>query len=270
MLIIGGREDKDHHPRILQRFIALCRQTGRPGPIGIVTTAAEDGALAYGRYAKAFAALGVPTRPFLVWAREQADAAEVAEGLRHVAGVFFSGGDQLRITSTLGGTVFHRRLLAERAAGLVVAGTSAGASMMSDVMIVGGAEEAGPTKNRVQLAAGMGLWPGSVIDQHFSQRGRIGRLLAALAQNPAVLAIGIDEDTAVEVDGTGAWLTVVGSNTVTVLDGQGILATNASESRPDQPLALVGVRLHVLAPGWSLDLAYRRPRPPVSAPHSAS
>jgi cyanophycinase len=263
LLIIGGREAKRHSPKILERFVALCRASERSPCIGVVTTASADAEAAFRTYREAFAPLGMAAQALDLAHRGQADLPEYAQALSAMAGVFFSGGDQLRITSTLGGTRFHRALLAQREQGLVIAGTSAGASMMSDVMIVGGADEREPARNTVRLAAGMGFWPGSVIDQHFSQRGRIGRLLAALAQNPEILAIGIDEDTAIELQARPPTFTVVGTNTVTVLDGRAITATNASESSPDQPLALVGVQLHVLAPGWGYDYQRRRPLSPA-------
>ena len=132
--------------------------------------------------------------------------------------------------------------------------------MMSHTMIVEGDAHESPTKNTVKMAAGMGLWNGAVIDQHFSQRGRIGRLLSAVAQNPDVLGIGLDENTALEVRLEETMLTVWGASTVTVVDGRAIQETNASESDDNQPLALTGVMLHVLPKGYGMDLTTRTPR----------
>jgi cyanophycinase len=131
--------------------------------------------------------------------------------------------------------------------------------MMSDTMIVTGEAEEAPTKNTVHMAPGMGLWVGAVIDQHFTQRGRIGRLLSALAQNPGILGVGLDEDTAIEVRLDTFHLDVLGSRTVTLLDGTHVTSTNASESRNDRPLAISGVHLHVLPEGCRFDLKERMP-----------
>jgi cyanophycinase len=226
----------------------------------MVTTASREGQAAFLQYQKIFAELGVEEVLDLTMdSRREASRAERVEGIRRCAMLFFSGGDQLRITSVLGGTLFHHVLLEEHRRGLAVAGTSAGASMMSDTMIVMGEGEKAPTKNTVRMAPGMGLWVGAVIDQHFSQRGRIGRLLSALAQNPGILGVGLDEDTAIEVRLAEHCLRVWGSRTVTLLDGSGVEETNASESRSDRPLAITGVRLHVLPQGYTFDLNERLP-----------
>lgn len=263
LIIIGGGEDKDGDATILRRVVHLAG--GRHAIVGVVPTASSDGSKAAELYEAVFARLGVHrVEKLLLDTRQDAERTSLEEVLHRITGVFFTGGDQLRITSTLGGTLFHQILRERHARGLVVAGTSAGASMMSDTMIVEGDAEQTPTRNTVQMAVGMGFWPGAVIDQHFSQRGRIGRLLSALAQNPAVLGVGIDEDTAIEVDFSRSAFTVLGRSTVTVLDGHQIDATNASESQPGQPLALSHVLLHVLPYGWTFNWSTREPSSRVS------
>jgi cyanophycinase len=260
LVIIGGNEDKEGKRVILRRVAAITQSAGRPPAIGVVTTASKEGRKAFIEYSRVFAALGVDeVMDLTVQARAEADAPEVLERIRRCAMLFFSGGDQLRVTSVLGGTRFHHVLLEEHRRGLAVAGTSAGASMMSDTMIVMGDAEEAPTKNTVHMAPGMGLWVGAVIDQHFSQRGRIGRLLSALAQNPGILGVGLDEDTAIEVSLDAQRLQVWGSRTVTLLDGSHVMHTNASESRADRPLAITDVRLHVLPHGYAFDLSTRTP-----------
>lgn len=260
LIIIGGGEDKKGDMTILRRVVDLTRLTPDRQGIGIVTTASELGNTVFDGYRDVFARLGLQEIFSLdIQTRSQAESREVEHLMRRASAVFFAGGDQLRITSCLGGTRFHRALIDEHRRGLVVAGTSAGASMMSHTMIVAGDAEESPTRNTVTMATGMGLWIGAVIDQHFSQRGRIGRLLSALAQNPDDLGVGLDEDTAIEV-----WLdrnrfNVLGSQTVTILDGHSIRQTNASELSPGQPLALVHVVLHVLCPGFGFDLKTRSP-----------
>lgn len=238
----------------------MTRLSPRGAVLGMVTTASRQGRQAFQQYQQLFRRLGVDdVRDLTVQTRDEASQGPILQHVREVATLFFSGGDQLRITSVLGGTRFHHVLLEEHRRGLVVAGTSAGASMMSDTMIVTGDAEEAPTKNTVHMAPGMGLWQGAVIDQHFSQRGRIGRLLSALAQNPGILGVGLDEDTAIEVRLDEQLVTVWGSRTVTLLDGSAVHHTNATESSADRPLAIFGVRLHVLPHGYRFDLTERRP-----------
>ncbi len=262
LLLIGGRENKEQHPEILERFVELCRRHGGTPRIGVVTTASTEGQALFAEYSRVFRRLGVQQVAGLnVDRRVEASAPALCQRMDELTGIFFSGGDQLRITSTLGGSRFHQILLQRhRKDGLAVGGTSAGASMMSHTMIVEGDAHESPTKNTVKMAAGMGLWNGAVIDQHFSQRGRIGRLLSAVAQNPDVLGIGLDENTALEVRLEETMLTVWGASTVTVVDGRAIQETNASESDDNQPLALTGVMLHVLPKGYGMDLTTRTPR----------
>ena len=258
LIIIGGREDQRGGARILSRVVELAG--GGRGAIGIIPTASEADAQALRRYQDVFTRLGAENvRGIDLTDRRGADSPGAVSALDDLTAVFFTGGDQLRITSAIGGTAFHHRLLERHRDGLVVAGTSAGASMMTETMIVVGDAEEAPTLNTVHLAQGMGFWPDAVVDQHFSQRGRIGGLLAALAQNPEVLGVGIDENTAIEVDFHEKSFSVVGERTVMVLDGREITETNASESRPGEALAVAGVRLHVLPDGYRFDWVARRP-----------
>jgi cyanophycinase len=269
LVIIGGHEDKDGDRAILRRLVLLAG--GPAARVLVVPTASETPAAAGAAYHKALTALGVREVQVLkLDTRGDAMGEGWVVALDRATAVFFTGGDQLRITSTLGGTPFHAAVAERHRRGLVVAGTSAGASMMTDTMIVEGAADESPTRNTVHLAVGMGLWPGAVVDQHFSERGRIGRLLSALAQNPAVLGVGIDENTAVEVDFGSQCFSVLGEGTVTVLDGRGVDATNASESTPQQPLALTHVFLHVLAPGWAFLWQDRQPVAPAERRPSRS
>jgi len=260
MVIIGGAEDKEGECRILRKFVQL--SGGAQATVVVMTVATEKPAEVGGQYRRLFERLGVSrVRVLHLHSREEADSAEQAQMLGEAGGIFFTGGDQLRITSLLGGTRLDMALRQAYAAGAVVAGTSAGASAMSGTMIVEGDGDAAPSLNTLKMAPGMGLLPEVVVDQHFAQRGRLGRLLTAIAQNPHILGLGIDEDTAVVVT-PDYRVEVYGSRTVTVVDGRSITHTNASETSPSEPLALFAVCLHVLPGGYRYDLLTRQPLPP--------
>lgn len=257
LLIIGGAEDKKGDCEILRHFAEVAG--GAKARIVVVTTATLEPEEMGETYLEVFGRLGMSGVDLLdVQDRLGANAIEVEERLSKATGVFFTGGDQLRITSLIGGTLMDRCLHQLYQQGVIIAGTSAGASMMSDIMIVEGASDDAPKKNTVKLAPGLGLLEETVIDQHFAQRGRIGRLLTAVAQNPFIIGIGIDEDTAIAVNKAGQFQ-VLGSQTVTVIDGRSIQYSNTSQVEPEQPLALTDVRLHVLPAPYGYDLNARQP-----------
>jgi cyanophycinase len=172
------------------------------------------------------------------------------------SGVFFTGGDQLRITSILGGTKTFNALHQVNIKGAAIIGTSAGASVMSNTMIVDGNSNDPARKCTLKMAPGLGLLEEAIIDQHFDQRGRIGRLLCGVAENPHMLGIGIDEDTAIRVY-PDAHFEVLGTNAVTVIDGRSIESSNVSELKPDEILAISNVTLHVLPGGYGYDMDKR-------------
>ena len=257
LLIIGGAEDKEGNMKILRRFIEL--SGGKNARIGVATAATEEPEKAVSVYSDVFKKIGCEIiEPLLLKGRTSANSPEMAKTLSSLSGVFFTGGDQLRISSIISGTVFEEKLLKLNKQGLIIAGTSAGASMMSKHMIVGGANDDSAKKSVVSLSPGIGLIDGVVIDQHFAQRGRVGRLLSVLAQNPYTLGIGIDEDTAIEVTAKGDF-TVIGSQTVTILDGIKITESNVSEQNAEEPLAILNITLHTLCPGYGFDLNTRKP-----------
>ena len=259
LVVIGGAEDREHKCLILKKFVAL--SGGEEGSVVVVTAASADHQATGDLYLSLFRELGVGDVSVLhVDSRQDACAQAAEETLEKATGIFFTGGDQLRLTSTLGGTRVDQALHKAYRRGAIIAGTSAGASAMSETMIVDGEETEAPRKNTVQMAPGLGLLRGVVVDQHFAQRGRLGRLLAAVAQYPYVLGVGIDEDTAIIVSTEGTF-EVVGSQTVTVIDGKQIKETNVSVTAPQEPLALTNVLLHVLPAGYKFDIKNRHPLP---------
>jgi cyanophycinase len=256
LIIIGGAEDKQGECQILKE---VAKAAGTPqGRIVIITTATQKPREAGKLYVKLFKDLGVEGVEVInIESRQDAGQQTFLRTVEKATCIFFTGGDQLRITSILGGTAMGDKLKQLYYSGITIAGTSAGASAMSSTMIITGNEEDSPKKCTVKMAPGLDLLKGCVIDQHFAQRGRIGRLLCAVAQNPHVLGIGIDEDTAIVVEGNR--FRVAGSQAVTVVDGRLLSFSNVSETKPDDPLALMGIVLHVLPKGYGFDLANKKP-----------
>lgn len=256
LLIIGGAEDKKGDCRILREFVRLASKSGRQ--LVIMTAATQYQEQVSDEYLEIFQRLGAPKATSMdVATRRQAQLASSAELVAEAGGIFFTGGDQLRITSLLGGTALDFALRRALENGAVIAGTSAGASVMSATMIIGGEEDASPYPGSISLGSGMGLVHQVVIDQHFAQRGRLGRLVAAVAQQPAVLGIGIDEDTAVLIENRTR-MRIIGSQTVTVVDGYSCEHTNVSEAQTEQALALTGITVHILPNGYGFDLQRRK------------
>jgi cyanophycinase len=259
LVIIGGREDREGDKVVLRE---VARRADRRRVVVVGTASGEPEEL-FDTYRRAFADLGVKdVVPLDVRTREQALEEAAAEPLRHAGAVFLTGGDQLRLTSQLGGTPVLDAIRKVYQDGGVIAGTSAGASVQSDTMMVSGEGESAPKLGEaLRLAPGFGLLPGVIIDQHFAARGRMGRLLAAVAQNPASLGLGIDEDTAVVVERSR--FRVVGRGGVYVFDAAKATFSNVAEADPDETLSVHDVTLHALRAGDRFDLNPRRPfRPP--------
>ena len=193
--------------------------------------------------------------------REDADDRRTIEQVNDATGIFMTGGNQLRLSSVIGGTGLGRALIERHRHGAIVAGTSAGASAISSHMVAFGTSGASPKQRMTQMSAGLGLLPGVVIDQHFEQRNRFGRLMALIAQSPALLGIGVDEDTAALVTPTGV-LEVIGKGSVTILDPAKI-QTDAYEVKRHRPIMVSGVVLHSLPSGYRFDIRKRRLLPPL-------
>ncbi|MBX4891367.1 cyanophycinase [Rhizobium bangladeshense] len=259
LIIIGGHEDHDGERVILKEVASRIKD----GKLVLATVASHepDGYLA--KYRSSFADVGVPdVTELYIDERDQAAMEEKLESLRQVRAVFFSGGDQLRITSLIGDTPIYRQIHDIFAGGGVIAGTSAGASAMSETMLVRGRNASSFRIGDISMATGLGLLPNVIIDQHFAERGRIGRLIGAVSQNPRVLGIGIDEDTAIVVQ--GHQFRVIGSGAVYLVDGGDVTHSNIAEASPEEALSIYDLRLHVLSSGDRFDLETRRP---VREPH---
>ena len=261
VIVIGGAEDKVRERVILNRFVAL--SGGADARIAVISTASSLGPAAGAMYRRVFGELGVrEVRPIHAVTRAQANDEAVSDELRDATGILLTGGNQLSLSTTVGGTGIAHWILERHRHGACVAGTSAGASAISSHMVAFGASGASPKQRMVQMAAGLGVLPGVIVDQHFQQRNRLGRLLATIAQNPSLLGLGIDEDTA-GVVGPDHVLEVIGRRSVTIIDGSAS-ETDAWEVPAHKPLMISNVVLHSLPSGYRFDL-HRRVR--IAMPH---
>ncbi len=254
LLAIGGAEDKLGKRSVLRSFVDLAG--GENARIAVIPTASSLGPEVVEVYDALFRKLGardvVAARPE---SREEADDPAMVARLDDVTGIFMTGGNQLKLAAVVNGTAFGEAIGAAHRRGVTIAGTSAGASIQSSHMVAFGAGGATPKQRMTQLAAGLGLMQNCVVDQHFDQRNRYGRLLMIVAQSPSLLGIGVDEDTAAIVtDEDGEQLlTVAGRGAVTIFDGRDVVS-NAHEARHTAPLLASGVVLHVLPAGAVFNL----------------
>jgi cyanophycinase len=256
---IGGGEDKEKEMSIHRKFVEL--SGGADSDIVVVPTASQLETTGH-NYNEIFRDLGASQVEFLpINSREDCDNPSFAEMLDRATGVFLTGGNQLRLSTILGGTLVAQKIRRCNAQGIPVAGTSAGASIMSEHMIAGGSGDSTPTGGGVNLAPGMGLTNAVIIDQHFTQRNRLGRLLSASAYNPFLMGLGIDEDTAAFI-GPDNVFEVLGSGTVTVVDAGSMTHSSMWQADEGEPLSLLGLKIDVLGEGCRYDLEARQAYPP--------
>jgi len=251
---IGGAEEKDDDPAILRRFVELCG--GSDADIVVIPTAsrlADTGA----RYVKIFGELGAARVESIDFdTRRDCEERGRLARIEQANGIFFTGGNQLRITTLIGGTPVAKLIRQLNAHGVHVAGTSAGAAVLSEHMIAFGEEGGSPRAGSVRLAPGLGLTNRFIIDQHFRQRDRLGRLATALAFNPFAIGIGLDEDTAAFIDPDNT-LEVVGSGSVTVVDAAGLQFSSMDRADEGDAVCLLGLSVHMLIAGASYNLHSR-------------
>ncbi|NLJ40700.1 MAG: cyanophycinase [Clostridiales bacterium] len=257
LMIIGGAEDTKGNCIILRRLVELANMG--EGKLIILTAATEQPEKVAQKYLDVFHRLGsTEIKTVHIQTRQDANGENQVQELRQASCIFMTGGDQLRITALMGGTKTEAALFDAFNSGTVIAGTSAGASVMSETMITSGNDDDAPKKCTLKMAPGLGLLKEVVIDQHFAQRGRIGRLLTAIAQNPHVLGIGIDEDTGLVITNDSV-LEVIGSHAVTIVDGKNSDFSNVSELNPNEILAFTNIKMHILPAGYKYNIQYRRP-----------
>jgi cyanophycinase len=257
LMIIGGAEKGEGGMPILEAVAEEIRR--RQHPLLIITAASYAPENGPDEYVQIFKELGVKKIEILdIPSRNDAyDEANVKKVV-DACGIFFTGGDQLRITSQIGDSPVYRCMVDRYNDGCLVVGTSAGAAAMPNTMINGGPGDESNRVSSLSMAPGLGLIDGVVIDSHFAERGRMGRLLGAVVQNPRNLGLGIDESTAILVE-HGERFTVVGAGAVYVVDGSGISYSSLSEDTADGVVTICDVKLHVLGEGEGFDLTKRRP-----------
>jgi cyanophycinase len=253
-MIIGGAEDKLGHRRILRRFVALAG--GSDAIIAVCATASSLGDEITDLYEKVFYDLGarevLSVRPIN---RAEADAPVAAKTIHGATGVFFTGGNQARLAGVLRGTALGERITRMYHQGVLVGGTSAGASVVSEHMVALGTSGETPKQRMASLAQGLGLLPDVVVDQHFAQRGRFGRLLSLVAASPSLLGMGVDEDTSAIVRDETV-MDVYGRGAVFLAEADAAV-TNAYAARGTEPILISGAKVHFLPTGTSFDLARR-------------
>src|SRR5580658_9456949 len=251
---IGGAENKENDRRILERFVSV--SGGQDADIVVIPTASrvhETGA----RYEQVFRDIGADRVTIMDFdTRRDCHESGRLERLGEASGIFFTGGNQLRITTLLGGTPVAKLSRARNAQGVTEGGTSAGASILSEHMIASGDEGSAVISGSVRLAPGLGLTNRFIIDQHFRQRDRLGRLITALAYNPFAIGIGLDEDTAAFI-GPDETVEVEGSGGVTVVDASEVSYSSIGEVGEGQPVCMLGLKLHILVAGATFNLHTR-------------
>lgn len=256
---VGGAEDKEADTAILRRFVEV--SGGKKAKIAILPTASvlpDTGE----RYERIFKKLNVREAFALPYqTREEAHDDKLLAKLEEATGIFLTGGNQLRISTILGGTPVAKAIRKLNARGVSVGGTSAGAAILSEHMIAYGEGGATPHAGQASLAPGFGMTNRVIIDQHFRQRDRLGRLLSALAYNPFAVGLGLDEDTAAFI-GPDNVLQVIGSDAITVVDPSALEHSSMPTTPVGKAICITNLRLHILTDGATFDLGTKRATPP--------
>jgi len=256
LIAIGGNEDKANGLVVLKRVV---QEVGkRDYKVAVITTASEEPDQRGQDYHKIFTTLGASTIVILgIKNRSQANDTEIAKSLEDADLIFITGGDQLRLTTIIGGSIVLKVIHDRLEAGALIAGTSAGAAVFSDTMIYEGESEEGLFKGRVLTTSGFGFVKNIVFDTHFMARGRIGRLVQIVTTNPTCIGVGIGEDSGVVLKGDGI-AEVIGTGQVIIVDGSDIGHSNIMDIKPGSPIAVENVRIHSLVNGYGYDFIKRR------------
>ena len=263
LIAVGGGESTDiteNSLKIIEKFLELSGGLNKARII-LMTVATDNPEAAQKRYEEVFERLKFNNFKVVNIAdRSESYDATILEKIKNATGLYFTGGNQLHITALMGGTPLHHLILEKFNKGLTIGGTSAGAMMMSSSTLLSGLSDLAPGLNPLKLTSGIGLLDRSIIDTHFSQRGRHGRLLSSVAHNPQVQGIGIDERTAIVVEGDK--FEVIGEGVATVISARNSMHTNLPYIKPEETIGIFGVNFHILPNGYQYDLVNREPVAP--------
>ncbi len=256
LIAIGGNEDKVNELLVLTRVVQeVCKKSFN---VSVITTASEEPDLRGKEYHKVFSTLGASSINILnITSREQANDSDLAQTIEEADLIFLAGGDQLRLTTILGGSEVLEAIQNRLVAGALIAGTSAGAAVFSDTMIYEGKSEEGFIKGKVLTTAGFGFVDKIIFDTHFVSRGRIGRLVQIITTNPTCIGVGIEEDSGVILKGDGT-VEIIGTGQVIIVDGSDISHSNIIDIEPGEPIAVENIRIHTLVNGYGYDFTNRR------------
>lgn len=256
LIAIGGNEDKSNELVVLKRVVQEIGKTDYK--VGVITTASEDPELRGKDYHKVFTTLGASLIEILnIKERFQANDKKMAQSLEDVDLIFLTGGDQLRLTTIIGGSKVLQAIQNRLEAGALIAGTSAGAAVFSDTMIYEGKSEEGLFKGSVLTTSGFGFVEKIIFDTHFMARGRIGRLIQIVTTNPTCMGVGIGEDSGVILKGDGV-AEVIGTGQVIIVDGSDIEHSNIMNIKPGEPITVENVRIHSLVNRYRYNLKKRQ------------
>jgi cyanophycinase len=254
VILIGGAEEKEANGAILGEVARRAREA----PVAVCTAGSEIPDELYECYRAAFRQHGVKSVLHIrVPNRRGAEEPKLAQAVADAQTFFFTGGDQLLITSRIGGSLLWSAIQELYRKGGTVAGTSAGASALGQTMPLSMEADEHKIAAAWQLLPALGLLRGVIVDQHFAQRGRMGRLIAAVVENPRLLGLGIDENTA--LIWSRGYFHVIGDGAVYVVDGRDVKESNLGGDRPHSAVSAFDLRLHVLSAGNRFDVESRRP-----------
>ena len=260
LIAVGGGESAEiteDSIKIMERFLQLSGGLNK-AKVFVMTVATDDPKNAAERYDELFDQLKFKNFESLNIAdRSEAFDESILGKIQDATGLYFTGGSQLHVTALTGGTPLHYLILEKFNQGMAIGGTSAGAMMMSSSTLLSGAADVSPRHSATDVSPGMELLNRAIIDTHFSQRGRHGRLLSSVAHNPQVLGIGIDERTAIVVQGDK--FEVIGEGAVTVICAKNSTHTNLPYIKGEETIGIVGVNFHILPEGYKYDLTKREP-----------
>ncbi|HEX8248907.1 MAG TPA: cyanophycinase [Pyrinomonadaceae bacterium] len=263
LVAVGGGESSEiteDSLKIIEKFLELSGGINKARII-LMTVATDNPEDARRRYEEVFERLKFKNFEVVDIAdRSESYDETILEKIKTATGLYFTGGNQLHVTALTGGTPLHNLILDKFSKGLTIGGTSAGAMMMSSMTLLSGTSDTAPRLSDLDVAPGMELLERSIIDTHFSQRGRHGRLLSSVAHNPQIIGIGIDERTAILVEGDE--FEVIGEGAVTVICAKNSMHTNLPYLKSDETIAIFGVNFHVLSEGYKYDLVKREPISP--------